>query len=109
MQSKIDSLRIEIEEALKGDVNREVFKTTREKYLSKKGIIPSLMTELRNFSPEERPVMGKLINEFKVWAEARFDEVEEVIKKAELEIDALYEEANGKISREAELLLKGGE
>ena len=85
MQSKIDNLRIEIEEALKGDVNREVFKAAREKYLSKKGIVPSLMTELRNFSPEERPVMGKLINEFKVWAEARFDEVEEGIKKAELE------------------------
>ena len=39
MQSKIDSLRIEIEEALKGEVSRETFKAAREKYLSKKGFI----------------------------------------------------------------------
>ena len=33
----------------------------------------------------------------------------DAFKKAEAEIDALYEEGKGKLSLEADLLLKGGE
>lgn len=84
MKEKLDILKKEIEATLGAEINAEGFKTAREKYLSRKGIVPSLMTELRNFTPEERPQMGKLINEFKVWAEAAFDEVENRLKTAEL-------------------------
>ena len=85
MKEKIEQLKSQIADELNGEKGREAFKTIREKYLSKKaGEIPRLMTELKNVSADERPKLGKLINEFKGWAEKRFDEAEEVIKKDEL-------------------------
>ena len=37
----------------------------RIKYLSRKGVLPQVMQELRNVAPEERPVFGKTVNELK--------------------------------------------
>lgn len=84
MQEKIEILRKEIEEILSGEVTAEVFKSAREKYLSKKGAVPSLMTGLRDVAPEDRPTMGKIINEFKVWAENKFDKAENILRTKEL-------------------------
>ena len=85
MQEKIRLLTKELEELLTKDITREEYKAVREKYLSKKGgSIPALMTELKNYAPEERPIIGKVINEFKNKAETLFDEVEEKLKAAEL-------------------------
>ncbi len=85
MKQRIETLKQQLSAELNVNIDREAYKALREKYLSKKaGEIPKLMQELRNFSPEERPLMGKIINEFKVWAEAEFDKVEEVLKGAEL-------------------------
>ncbi len=51
------------------------------KYLGKKGILPELMMQLREAASEERPVLGKLVNEFKI-------EVEDLVQKA---LNALQE------------------
>lgn len=86
MKTKIEQLRAQIASELSSELNREEFKKLREKYLSNKaGEIPGLMKEMRNVPKEERPEFGKIVNEFKVWAEAQFDEIDSKLKKAELE------------------------
>lgn len=85
MKSKIEQLRAQIAGELDARPDREGFKKLREKYLSNKiGEIPGLMKEMRNVPKEERPQFGKVVNEFKNWAEARFDELDAQLKKAEL-------------------------
>lgn len=85
MKQKIEQLRAQISAELTDGLNREEFKKLREKYLSNKaGEIPNLMKEMRNVPKEERPEFGKIINEFKVWAEGRFDEIDDALKAAEL-------------------------
>ena len=84
MKAKIEQMRQAISEGLSQKLDRDGFAKLREKYLSRAGEIPGLMKEMKNIPKEERPEFGKIVNEFKVWAEARFDEVDEVLKKAEL-------------------------
>ncbi len=85
MKTKISQIRADIEAQLKIGIDMAEFKRLREKYLSNKaGEIPNLMKEMRNVPKEEKPEMGKIINELKTWAEARFDEIDDILKKAEL-------------------------
>ncbi len=56
---------------------------------------------------EARGYFNRLRQRFINWNYKEFNSEE--FKQGELEIDELYKEADGKISREAELLLKGGE
>lgn len=85
MQEKIKELKAKLEENLSSTLEREEFKKLREMYLSKKGgEIPKLMTMLKDVAPEDRPAMGKVINEFKMFAEELFDKVDEAIKQKEL-------------------------
>lgn len=85
MKEKIEQLRSEISLSLSEGLSREEFKKLREKYLSNKaGQIPNLMKEMRNVPKEERPAFGKIINEFKVWAEEEFDKIDFSLTQREL-------------------------
>ncbi len=84
MKEKIEQMRQTITEELSTDLGREGFAKLRERFLSRTGEIPNLMKEMKDIPKEDRPAFGKIINEFKVWAESRFDEVDEAIKKADL-------------------------
>ena len=67
MEQKIKELISEVESfkaSVKDDI--EVF---RLKYLSRKGIIPSLFSEMKNVSPDERKNFGLLVNDLKNKAE----------------------------------------
>ena len=37
----------------------------RIEYLARKGLLPKVMQELKNVSPEEKPMFGKTVNELK--------------------------------------------
>ena len=56
---------------------------------------------------EARALVNRLRQRFINWNYKEYESDD--FKKLELEIDALYEEANGKLRREADALLKGGE
>jgi len=84
MREKIEQMRQAISDTLCVGLGREGFSKLREQYLSRAGEIPGLMKEMKNIPKEERPEFGKIVNEFKQWAESRFDEVEEALRTAEL-------------------------
>ena len=56
---------------------------------------------------EARGFINRMRQRFIDWNYTEFES--DAFKKAESEIDALYAEAKGALSREAELLLNGGE
>lgn len=63
MKEKISAYLKEIEQ-YKAD-SLEKVEALRLKYMSKKGLIPSLFADFRNVAPEERKEMGQLINNLK--------------------------------------------
>ncbi|MCQ2431872.1 MAG: phenylalanine--tRNA ligase subunit alpha [Clostridia bacterium] len=86
MEEKIKEIRAEIEEKIGSfDTSGKLYEF-RKKFLdNKEGAISQLMKGMRDVPKEERPQFGKIVNEVKEWATARFDEMEERVKAKELE------------------------
>lgn len=84
MQNKIEALRQQVQEDLQKVKDQATLSQFWQMYLSKNGQVPSLMKELKNVAKEERPLMGKLINEVKNEVQALYDKAAEEVKKAEL-------------------------
>ena len=71
MQSKINQYTTEIE-AFEPKTPEEL-ESFRIQFLGTKGIIKDLFDEFKAVSPEEKRVLGKVLNEFKQSAEAKFN------------------------------------
>ena len=84
MQAMIDELAKQAEESLGQISSKETLATFWQEYLSKNGKIPALMKNLRSVAPEERPAMGKIINELKAKVQAEYDAAADKVKQAEL-------------------------
>jgi len=89
MQDKIDQYTAEVKAA--NPANADELETFRIKYLGTKGIVKDLFDEFRNVSPEEKRVLGKVLNEFKQSTEAKYNELKETLdskpKTQDSEID----------------------
>ena len=80
---------------------------TRQQYVTDK-LVKVLGSEYELANKDEaRGFINRMRQRFIDWNYTEFES--EAFKKAESEIDELYAEGKGKISREAELLLNGGE
>lgn len=66
MKNQIQTLKNQFQADLEGSGTLESLKELKVRYLGKKSPISALMQELRHCSAEERPQMGKLINDLKV-------------------------------------------
>ena len=84
MQKIIEKLAAKVEADLSSVSNKETLSAFWKEYLSKTGKIPGLMKELKNVSPEERPAVGKMINEFKVKVQQDYDTASARIQSEEL-------------------------
>ena len=84
MQAMIDELAKQAKESLGQVSSKETLATFWQEYLSKNGKIPALMKNLRSVAPEERPAMGKIINELKTKVQADYDAAAAKVKEAEL-------------------------
>ena len=86
MQAMIDELAKQAAESLGQVSSKETLASFWQEYLSKNGKIPALMKNLRTVAPEERPAMGKIINELKAKVQAEYDAAAEKVKAAELAV-----------------------
>mgnify|MGYP000582799133 CR=1 FL=1 len=84
MQAMIDELAKQAAESLGQVSSKETLASFWQEYLSKNGKIPALMKNLRSVAPEERPAMGKIINELKARVQAEYDAAADKVKQAEL-------------------------
>ena len=63
--------------------NKELF-DFKVKYLGKSGEITGLLKGMKDLKPEERPLMGKLVNGLRAEIEEKFAEKENELKKSEM-------------------------
>jgi phenylalanyl-tRNA synthetase alpha chain len=69
---------------------KDALENFRLKYISRKGAIPELFEELKKVSVEEKKKLGKVLNELKQVAEARFTTLQELLENnntASVDID----------------------
>ena len=85
MEEIIRALREQLDAALANVRSKEELSEFWQTFMSKKGKISDLMKNLGKVSKEERPAVGKLINEFKEAAEAKYREVEQKLDALETE------------------------
>jgi phenylalanyl-tRNA synthetase alpha chain len=85
LQDLISQLRNSFLEELKITTHSKDLESLKVKYLGKKGPVVNLMLELKGCTAEERPNLGKLINDLKVELTSLIDESLERIKASELE------------------------
>jgi phenylalanyl-tRNA synthetase alpha chain len=73
--AEIERLRAEFQAALAAAVTDEALREVRDRFLARKGgVVASLMKALTGAPPAERPLLGKLANQFKNEIERALDE-----------------------------------
>jgi len=73
---KIEIYKKEIAEFNSTDKNiGEIF---RIKYLGTKGLVKSVMSEIKNVSNEKKKEFGQILNEFKIFAENKYEELKQL-------------------------------
>lgn len=70
---KANDLKSEIENFTSEDKN--VAESFRIQFIGSNGSVKSLMSEMKNVPPEEKREMGKVLNELKVFAENKYEEL----------------------------------
>ncbi len=85
MEQKIKALREQMEQRI-GQINsKENLAAFWQEFLGKKGSIAELMKGLGSVPKEERPSVGKVINEFKVQVEEKYKALSEKMELFELQ------------------------
>ncbi len=84
MQERINNIQQNAFELLNKAQDSAALSEFWQKYLSKNGEITSLMKELRNVSPNERPNAGKLINSLKEHINEEYENAAQRIKTKEM-------------------------
>ena len=85
MESKIKALREQVDTAIRAVQSKEELSAFWQTFLSKKGSVQGLMKGLGAVSAEERPAVGKLINELKNEVTAIYEEAAQKLEALELE------------------------
>ena len=106
MEEKIKALKEQMEAALGSVQSKEQLGEFWQNFLGKKGSIADLMKGLGSVPKEERPNVGKTINEFKNQVEARYQEMKN--KMDELELAARNKNEQVDITMPAKMRPAGG-
>ena len=85
MQQKIDELRAQMTESLAKVRDSKALYELKMQFLGRAGAITALLKSMRDVPAEERPEVGKKINELRNEAETKFEAAEEKIKQIELQ------------------------
>ncbi len=83
MESLVEKL-----EAYKAEIRQfaaekaEEVEAFRIKYLGTKGLVKEVMGEMKNVAADQKRVFGQLLNEFKLFTEARYEELKSAVSAA---------------------------
>ncbi|MCH9609067.1 MAG: Phenylalanine--tRNA ligase alpha subunit [Chlamydiales bacterium] len=81
----IKSIRSQFESEWKNCRTAKEVESLKVSYLGKKGKVQALMQDLRNASSAERPILGKQINDLKVYITEQLTELATTLFRAELD------------------------
>jgi len=82
MKTQLEAIRNMAEQAIAEAKDQSEIEALRVKYLGKKGELTAILKQMGSLSPEERPIMGQLVNEAK-------QSVENLISQKQTELKAL--------------------
>ncbi len=85
MEQRIKALREQMERQISQINSKEKLGAFWQEFLGKKGSIAELMKGLGAVAKEDRPAMGKVINDFKVLAEEKYKAMSEKMEQMELQ------------------------
>lgn len=85
MKSQLQAIRNEAQEAIANAKDQNEIESLRVKYLGKKGELTAILKQMGSLSPEERPIMGQLVNDAK-------QAVENLITQKQTELKALAQQ-----------------
>ena len=85
MSDKLQELREKIQKDLSEVKSVDDLKNIRVQYLGKKGALTSILRTLGDVAAEERPRIGKMVNEVRVRVEQRIDEQMKLLEQKQLE------------------------
>lgn len=83
MQNKLNEIQETALKLIEEAKDSATLQDIRVKYLGKKGELTTILKSMKDLSKEERPVMGKLVNDVKKVVEEKLDEAVNKIKEEE--------------------------
>lgn len=83
MKNKLNEIQETALKLIEDAKESTVLQDIRVKYLGKKGELTTILKSMKDLSKEERPVMGKLVNDVKKVVEEKLDEAVSKIKEEE--------------------------
>ena len=75
---KIENYKREITEF---SAEKDVAETFRIKYLGTKGLVKNVMAEMRNVPNERKREFGQVLNDFKIFAENKYEELKHQVEQ----------------------------
>lgn len=85
MKAQIDAIKKSFNDKLSSLKNSEELEKLRIEYLGKKGEFTQVLRSMGNLSPEERPLVGKLVNDAKEELEAKIQSLKESLREKLIE------------------------
>ena len=85
MKEQLEAILASAKKELGETTNARDLDAVRVKYLGKKGELTAILKGMKNLSPEERPVVGQMVNEVRAAVEAALEEQGEKIERLALE------------------------
>jgi phenylalanyl-tRNA synthetase alpha chain len=79
----------------------------RIKYLGSKGIVKAVMGEMKNVPAEERKAFGQILNDFKLFAEARFEVLQATISTNNPNLETRISKSNDTQNAQPDFSLPG--
>ena len=86
MNQKVSEIKEKALKLIEEAKDKNALEDVRVKFLGKKGELTTILRSMGNLSKEERPAMGKLVNEAKKAVEEKLDEVVADLKQKEKEM-----------------------
>ena len=91
MLDKINHIRIEFSNELAQVSDAQTLEQLRIKYLARKGSIAELFDELKSVSADEKPALGKALNELRMFVQSGFDETKAKLEQSGTQKDIPFD------------------
>ena len=91
MKQQLENITIQAKAMIAECASETEIEALRVKYLGKKGELTVLLKQMGSLSPEERPIMGQLVNQAKVEVESLITQKSQELKQKALEEKLLEE------------------
>jgi phenylalanyl-tRNA synthetase alpha chain len=91
MKNQIEEVKSKFLSEILSVENEKQLEELRVKYLGRKGIIQSLFDKLREVPKEEKPALGKLLNELKELAQGKYNEKKLEIERKKARVESVVD------------------